>query len=76
MPLLTLAYSHSSLTEISFIFFPIKNEQYLFINGTKAAITTKFYAIAEKMMARRGRTLTEADKTIFEAIYNQAEQLK
>ena len=28
------------------------------------------------MMARRGRTLTEADKTIFEAIYNQAEQLK
>ena len=37
---------------------------------------TKFYAIAEKMMARRGRSLTEADKTIFEAIYNQAEQLK
>lgn len=36
----------------------------------------KFYAIAEKMMARRGRLLTEADKTIFEAIYNQAEQLK
>lgn len=36
----------------------------------------KFYAIAEKMMARRGRSLTEADKTIFEAIYNQAEQLK
>lgn len=36
----------------------------------------KFYAIAEKMMARRGRTLTEADKNIFEAIYNQAEQLK
>ena len=36
----------------------------------------KFYAIAEKMMARRGRTLTEADKDIFEAIYNQAEQLK
>ncbi len=36
----------------------------------------KFYAIAEKMMARRGRTLTDADKTIFEAIYNQAEQLK
>lgn len=36
----------------------------------------KFYAIAEKMMARRGRALTEADKTIFEAIYNQAEQLK
>jgi len=27
-------------------------------------------------MARRGRTLTDADKTIFEAIYNQAEQLK
>ena len=40
----------------------------------KAAITTKFYAIAEKMMARRGRTLTEADKTIFEVIYNQAEK--
>ena len=36
----------------------------------------KFYAIAEKMMARRGRSLTEADKNIFEAIYNQAEQLK
>ncbi len=36
----------------------------------------KFYAIAEKMMARRGRILTNADKTIFEAIYNQAEQLK
>ncbi|AHF12746.1 glucose-1-phosphate thymidylyltransferase [Barnesiella viscericola DSM 18177] len=36
----------------------------------------KFYAIAEKIMARRGRLLTEADKTIFEAIYNQAEQLK
>lgn len=36
----------------------------------------KFYAIAEKMMARRGRSLTEADKTIFEAIYNLAEQLK
>ena len=36
----------------------------------------KFYAIAEKMMARRGRLLTEADTTIFEAIYNQAEQLK
>lgn len=36
----------------------------------------KFYAIAEKMMARRRRSLTEADKTIFEAIYNQAEQLK
>ena len=36
----------------------------------------KFYAIAEKMMARRGRLLTEADKTIFEAIYTQAEQLK
>lgn len=36
----------------------------------------KFYAIAEKMMARRGRLLTEADKTIFEAIYNPAEQLK
>ena len=36
----------------------------------------KFYAIAEKMMARRGRLLTEADKTIFGAIYNQAEQLK
>ncbi len=36
----------------------------------------KFYAIAEKMMARRGRTLTDADKNIFEAIYNQAEQLK
>ena len=31
-------------------------------------------AIAEKMMARRGRTLTEADKTIFEVIYNQAEK--
>ncbi len=36
----------------------------------------KFYAIAEKMMARRGQTLTDADRAIFEAIYNQAEQLK
>jgi hypothetical protein len=26
------------------------------------------------MMARRGRTLTDADKTIFEVIYNQAEK--
>jgi len=25
-------------------------------------------------MARRGRTLTDADKTIFEVIYNQAEK--
>ena len=51
-----------------------------FIEGGTAGFTdvqlTKFYAIAEKMMARRGRALTEADKTIFEAIYNQAEQLK
>lgn len=51
-----------------------------FSEGGAAGFTdvqlTKFYAIAEKMMARRGRTLTEADKTIFEAIYNQAEQLK
>ena len=51
-----------------------------FSEGGTAGFTdvqlTKFYAIAEKMMARRGRTLTEADKTIFEAIYNQAEQLK
>ena len=51
-----------------------------FSEGGTAGFTdvqlTKFYAIAEKMMARRGRTLTDADKTIFEAIYNQAEQLK
>lgn len=51
-----------------------------FSEGGTAGFTdvqlTKFYTIAEKMMARRGRTLTEADKTIFEAIYNQAEQLK
>ena len=51
-----------------------------FSEGGTAGFTdvqlSKFYAIAEKMMARRGRTLTDADKTIFEAIYNQAEQLK
>lgn len=51
-----------------------------FSEGGTAGFTdvqlSKFYAIAEKMMARRGRLLTEADKTIFEAIYNQAEQLK
>lgn len=36
----------------------------------------KFYAIAEKVMARRNIQLTETDKTIFESIYNIAEHLK
>lgn len=36
----------------------------------------KFYAIAEKVMARRSIQLTETDKTIFESIYNIAEHLK
>lgn len=36
----------------------------------------KFYSIAERMMARRGKTLTDVDKDILEAIYNQTESLR
>ncbi|MCP9612265.1 putative sugar nucleotidyl transferase [Coprobacter tertius] len=36
----------------------------------------KFYSIAERMMARRGKVLTDEDKAIYEAIYTQAENLK
>lgn len=36
----------------------------------------KFFTIAEKMMARRGKELTETDRTIFRSIYNQAEVFK
>ncbi len=36
----------------------------------------KFFQIAEKMMARRGKSLSEEDKRIFEYIYTQAENYK
>lgn len=36
----------------------------------------KFYTIADRMMARRGLSLTDVDKAIFEAIYSQAENYK
>ncbi len=37
---------------------------------------SKFFTVAEKVMARRHVELTEADKTIFEQIYHTAENLK
>ena len=36
----------------------------------------KFYSIAERMMARRGKTLTNVDKDILESIYTQTESLR
>lgn len=37
---------------------------------------TKFYDMASRMMARRGCELSDADRRMFEAIYNYAHQLK
>ncbi|MDE6715499.1 MAG: glucose-1-phosphate thymidylyltransferase, partial [Muribaculaceae bacterium] len=36
----------------------------------------KFYAIAERMMARRHKELGEVDKKIFQSIYDMATQYK
>lgn len=36
----------------------------------------KFYDIATRMMARRGKTLTEADREIFQYIYDYADRFK
>lgn len=48
--------------------------------GTSSGFTdvalSKFYTIANRMMSRRGLSLTDEDKAIFEAIYNQAENYK
>lgn len=45
-------------------------------SGFNDVSLNKFFATAEKMMARRNRQLTEIDKDIFESIYNQAENFK
>ena len=37
---------------------------------------SKFFSIAERMMARRGKVLTEVDRAIFEAIHDETENLK
>ena len=37
---------------------------------------SKFFSIAERMMARRGKGLTEVDRAIFEAIHDETENLK
>ncbi len=51
-----------------------------FSEGSTAGYTevsmTKFFEIAERMMARRGKVLTEADKQMFYAIRNAAEAFK
>lgn len=44
--------------------------------GYADAPLDKFYAIAQKVMARRNIQLTDTDKSIFESIYNIAEHLK
>lgn len=51
-----------------------------FSEGSVAGYTdvsvTKFFDIAKRMMARRGITLSETDKAIFDAIYNIADAYK
>lgn len=37
---------------------------------------SRFFSIAERMMARRGKVLTEVDRAIFEAIHDETENLK
>ena len=51
-----------------------------FSEGSAAGFTdvslTKFFQIAERVMARRGKTLTDDDRNIFTHIYNQADSYK
>lgn len=51
-----------------------------FSEGSAAGFTdvqlAKFFQIAERMMARRGQTLTDEDRKIFTHIYNQADSYK
>ena len=51
-----------------------------FSEGSAAGFTdvqlTKFFQIAERMMARRNKTLTDDDRNIFTHIYNQADTYK
>jgi len=51
-----------------------------FSEGSAAGFTdvslTKFFQIAERMMARRDQVLTDADREIFTHIYNQADAYK
>lgn len=44
--------------------------------GFTDVVMTKFFAIARRVMARRGRELTEADERMFEAIRETAENYK
>lgn len=45
-------------------------------SGFSDVSLSKFYDIASRMMARRGKQLTDADKAIFEHIYEYAERFK
>ena len=51
-----------------------------FSEGSTAGFTdvslVKFFQIAERVMARRGKTLTDNDRDIFTHIYNQADTYK
>lgn len=44
--------------------------------GFTDVVMSKFYTTAEKVMARRHRTLTDADRAILDTIHDQAEQYK
>lgn len=44
--------------------------------GFKNVPLASFFAIAERVMARRGATLTDADRDIFTAIYNISDRYK
>ncbi len=45
-------------------------------SGFTDVALTKFFDIASRMMARRGKELTEADRRIFRSIYDFAERFK
>lgn len=45
-------------------------------SGFSDVSLTKFYDIATRMMARRGKELTDADRAIFQYIYEYAERFK
>ena len=45
-------------------------------SGFKDVSLATFFSIAERVMQRRGVTLSDDDKRIFTAIYNQADNYK
>ena len=46
------------------------------LRGLRWAWVPAFFAIAERVMARRGIALTDADREIFTAIYNISDRYK